>query len=214
MTTDTKRETKAQMEARLAEERRIEAEADEARRKEAGVDADGVLVAADVPELDDELAQRRGGKPEPELTQQESDEAFAAEMERHGLAMMALFGDDARLFEPCPTCQASGFAFRDRDKPPEFVHHPRTRICMDCNGLGQMETGSKAQGQTQLACPTCNGQGYTFPPELSGVPFASEQAGGTAPPALVAPAAAQVADAWGRPPGHAHYGMHPAMVTA
>lgn len=214
MSTTDKTETKARLEARLAEERRLEEEAAAAAASETATDPDGPLNEGDVPELDDELAARRGKPAEPALTQQEADEAFAAEMERHGIAMLELFGPDAELFEPCPTCQSTGFAFKDRDKPPVRKRHPRTRRCLDCDGLGQLDTDSLAPGQDSLVCPTCTGQGYVYPPELSGVQLPSEAAAAAAAPQPPAAATAGVLDQWGRPPGHAHYGMHPVMVGA
>lgn len=206
------KETKAQLEARLADERRQQAEADEAAR------AETQPAAGDEPELDpDEPLEQSVERELPELvaqplTPEESQEAFEAEMERHGVVMLELFGEDAPRFEPCPTCMASGFALRDRDQPPELVSHPRTRKCEACAGRGQMKTGSLMEGQTQLACPICNGQGFTYPPELSGAPLGDQPALVAVPPVGFVPAPDAIRDAYGRPAGHPHFGMDPAKV--
>lgn len=210
-TTETK-ETKAQLEARLAEERRIEAEAADAARAEGVTDPTVESEPPLEPEVESSPAPAAAEVEDVPLSPEESQEAFETEMERHATVMLFLFGEDAARFEPCPTCMASGFALRDRDKPPELVHHPRTRICELCHGLGQMSTGSRMQGQEQLACPGCNGQGFTYPPELASAPLGNEPAPPQQPALGFTPAPAAILDAWQRPAGHPHFGIEPSKV--
>ena len=135
------------------------------------------------------------------------------------------------LSSVCPLCEGHGLMFTPSNAEEqaqlrgfilslvgdttaeELRPHPRFHRCDTCEGEGKVYTGSRVQGQDALPCPDCNGQGHSggatqaaptvlpvSAPSVSGPPPQSEQE-------RIGP------DAWGRPPGHPHYGLLPAQVS-
>ena len=86
--------------------------------------------------------------------------------------------------------------------------------CEECGAEGFVLTGSKNPNARTAACGRCNGNGWVVvarPPEAPAVPA------GYAPSPPVNPAVAagqNLEDGWGRPFGHKHYGVPPAMIEA
>ena len=66
----------------------------------------------------------------------------------------------------CPTCE--GFGFYDgpdptaahSDLPSDFVHPDNYVTCQDCNGYGEILSGSKNPAHAVVTCTKCSGLGY------------------------------------------------------
>lgn len=88
-----------------------------------------------------------------------------------------IMGDAVEVLIPCPLCDDNipGYVMPAPDVPERFpavrefmgdaqpVAHeqdPNTRTCQTCNGWGEVETGSRVQGQSLLACTDCGGKGW------------------------------------------------------
>lgn len=131
----------------------------------------------------------------------------------------------------CPLCEGHGLMFTPSNPEEqaqlrafilalvggttaeELKPHPRFHRCDTCDGQGRVYTGSHVDGQDALPCPDCNGQGHSggATPGLP-TPLPLPTPATPTPP----PAAEQERigpDAWGRPPGHPHYGLLPAQVS-
>lgn len=90
-----------------------------------------------------------------------------------------ILGDDAPFYVPCELCtpfQTPGMR-PPIDPPPDVAaalwhllgqHSPtdyqadtHSTVCSRCAGFGEVATGSKVPGQTQLPCVECKGLGWT-----------------------------------------------------
>jgi hypothetical protein len=103
-----------------------------------------------------------------------------------------ILGDDAPFFETCEICsfsntpgmrpsgplppevQAAVYAALGQASPSDYQTDSHATACPECNGFGEVATGSKVQGQDRLPCVACTGLGW--------VPT-DESAGGNAPQA-------------------------------
>jgi hypothetical protein len=95
---------------------------------------------------------------------------------------------------------------------PDYKAATDKETCAECDGWGQVLTGSKTAGGKLWQCARCGGSGFivkgqpgpapTYFPEQPAVPNAAPM-----PEATVG-----VPDAWGRPAGHPHWGVSPANV--
>ena len=94
------------------------------------------------------------------------------------------------------------------DEPP-YVQATDARTCSDCDGWGQVLTGSKRNDQKLRKCFTCNGIGW----EGRGSGDVQTAPNGHAHVAIVPPEQVppdiQDHDPWGRPAGHPGYGLLP-----
>lgn len=99
-----------------------------------------------------------------------------------------ILGDSFEDFEPCECCNYWGTpGWRMKGPLPEAVENvlrlaldghasdewkadEYSRACEKCNGIGQVLTGSKADGQQTIQCLACKGMGW--------VPVGSERATG------------------------------------
>jgi len=166
-------------------------------------------------------------------SQKEIDEVqdkLKAEAKRHSNAVAKIMGEDFGFLVPNPTDWTPGFIFNvpEMHPAPEALHElhallrapeqielrPATdaEACPDCNALGEVLTGSKKPGQETKPCPGCGGTGWK--PKLAVAPTQTQVYdftgnGGTQGGA---PNQIQVADRFGRPFGHPHYGLDPAQV--
>jgi len=189
----------------------------------------GQSAPGDTP--DEELPEQQG--PQPPQTEAEMEarvSAWERERDRH---MRELKKRDEYRYDNtdvCPICQGHGLVDRPRDEQDaalmresilalvggttaeELRPHPSFSRCETCDGRGKVYTGSLVPGQDALNCPDCNGQGHSGG-RGNVVPLTP--AATPAPEQPEIPPEEQVRignDAWGRPPGHPHYGKLPAQV--
>ena len=103
------------------------------------------------------------------------------EAKRHRDRISEVMGEDALALLPCELCwpPAPGFRFpqipEDQrasvmlaigfDPDPDFRSDTQSAVCADCDGWGQVATGSKVQGQKALPCTACKGKGWRGPRE-------------------------------------------------
>lgn len=151
--TDTADLTPAQLEARLAAERNDLAALADQPFETVG-DPDGEPAGA--PLEDDEFEQA---------------DPIALAHGRYLADVMAALGPEAEVV-PCGSCSGYGF------KPFELPADPHTETCPDCQGWGEVLTGSNVAGQLKRACPTCQSKGWR--PIGAVVPI-NPQAGDRAP---------------------------------
>lgn len=191
-----------------------------------GIPEDGDGGAADSP--GDEAAP-------PPRSQAEIDaltKKLEAEAARHEKRVAEIMGDDFALLVPSPVDWTPGYIFNVPEmhpqpeqvaalhallggaQPVELLPADDAEPCPKCNALGEVLTGSRKPGQETKQCRHCTGAGWiTKAAPLATVqPLAQTSYTGAAQP--VEPNTMQVADRWGRPVGHPHYGLEPAFVGA
>jgi hypothetical protein len=172
------------------------------------------------------------------MSEKEMEKAFKLldrEATRHRNRLSEIMGEDAQTLEPCPCCEPSmaGFMFPVTVAPlteekqgallallgqagdEDLVQDPDYEGCQHCNARGRTLSGSKDPLKKTKVCDKCGGNGFVQKPIEQRIPalFKVEPNAGNATfPAAMPPP--QNADEWGRPPGHAHYGIPPAYVMA
>lgn len=142
-----------------------------------------------------------------------------------------LLGDLA----PCPLCQpqAPGFYLPHVPEPeasqraayvaevltgasaPDYQDAKTVERCDDCDGWGVVRSGSRAPEHRTVPCPTCSGTGHkakVAPPPSAPAP--PEWQPPPQPTATDGAVQAGAVDQWGRPSGHPHFGILPALVGA
>lgn len=157
-------------------------------------------------------------------------EKLEREADRHAKRVAEIMGDDFGELIPNPCDWTPGYlvnpalapippdvlaAFDEivgRGDRAALLEATDAQACDACNALGQVLTGSKVPGQETKPCGSCQGSGWRH--KMSAAPPAptydfSQNAGAAQPPP---PNVVQVADAYGRPVGHPHYGMNPAAI--
>jgi len=103
-----------------------------------------------------------------------------------------------------------GLAFELQAAPTEIplLQAPDKAMCPECDGWGEVFSGSKAPHGMVTPCSKCAGNGWVLvardephAPTLVEYPGSSPTT-----------EALGVPDAWGRPSGHQHWGRHPAEI--
>lgn len=155
-----------------------------------------------------------------------------AEAVRHDKRVREIMGDDYALLVPSPVDWTPGYIFNvppmhpapeqvaelhailGGAPPVELLPASDAQACEACNALGEVLTGSRKPGQETKLCSACTGTGWTTKaaPLVSVAQHPGFSNGGQTQP--VEPNTLQVADRWGRPVGHPHYGLEPAFVGA
>lgn len=172
--------------------------------------------------------------PSDEQRQRMIDKGLERENKRHERALSALYGDEWDSLVTCPLCVGDGFfhpwqpgelpeeqlqaidALSGRHAPPEYIEDTDYEKCDHCDGHGHTITGSQNPEHITKLCDKCAGNGYVKKSPSLVVPLPAP-----APIPGVVPATEPVPnygatgpdDAWGRPAGHAHYGLDPRYVT-
>lgn len=142
--------TPAQLEAKLAEERRL-------------ADLDNPPAPIEPTALD-ELPEPED-EPEDELTMDELLERVEAMRDDYHLRVFALVGDRVAL-EPCGHCGATGLTPAGAEDPELPILDPETIPCTDCNAWGFKRTGGKSPGLDTRPCTSCGGQGWRERPKV------------------------------------------------
>lgn len=156
--------TTAQLEARLAEERRVEIEHGE-------YDDDGGRIATDDDD-DDDGDHSELVAPVPPTAEEIAAATRIVELERAQASferkVRKILGDDVPL-EECATCNGMGLVPPAGAADDDLRAHVHYCECEDCAGYGAVRTGSKVPGQEIAPCPVCGGRGYLslLPGELT-----------------------------------------------
>lgn len=130
-----------------------------------------------------------------------------------------LLGEAAQMLVPCELCDPSIPGFRwpanveqPRDElhahlldvlknpaAPEYADSRVVRRCADCDGWGQVLSGSRVAGKERVVCSTCKGLGYQGPPQEAGQAAAPTNGEVIQYPSDTQPLTADDQDAWGSP---------------
>ena len=198
----------------------------------------GVPLEGDLPDDDDgdqEDAEARAAEtfePDPatETAMRLQHAALDREARRHEKALEKAYGPEWDSRVMCPLCEAEGFltgwqagampdeqwnavyALAGQYKPPELIEDSSYQRCEHCDGWGETLSGAQRDDKRTKLCDVCSGNGYVArPPQLPKIDMAQWS---TPAPAQPAPTFNMngTPDRWGRPEGHPHYGMDPALV--
>jgi hypothetical protein len=181
-------------------------------------------------------------EPEPEqppqsepaaMTEQQAEREFA-KLEKKAQTYLEGALTIARKLEmpvqPCPLCtfpglaiprsanevtsdvEAAVLALIGKHAEPQYVESDQYERCAACDGWGDVLTGAQKPVSRAAQCNQCGGKGfkpvvqaYVAPPAPTQTAFPGAQL-----PYVPLPAGSN--DAWGRPAGHPHWGLDPAMV--
>ena len=207
---------------------RAENEEPESEPEEEAAAESGESEPEDEPEPEEEQPEALAAIGEAEIRKAEK----AIEGQRKKLA--AIFGEEA-VAHDCLLCSGLGFMpelpplgtrftfvqgedgpalnFDAPEPEPEYRQATDKETCSECGGFGQTLTGAKKPAQVLWQCGACNGSGFiqTGAIVVSTAP--------TAPPAPYEPApipqvdVGLAPDQWGRPAGHQHWGVPPALIA-
>jgi rubrerythrin len=188
--------------------------------------------------LEEEEAQTEPEpEPQPELSAEAAmarDKAAEREHKRHENALAKIHGEQEwQLYSLCPLCVGDGYltpwpqgemvpeqfeaitAFAGRTEPVEYKESSFHQRCEECDGRGHTISGAQPPLDPLKLCDACNGNGYTQKtPQLpTPAPVTiPATANGQGVPIIPSYGSPGPADEWGRPSGHAHYGIPPAAV--
>ncbi len=170
-------------------------------------------------------------EPAPEPMSEKEFEAMArkmdAESQRHEKRVRELLGEQWTDWKECPLCPVPGYvpaaaapefdpmqrmavlAAMGDEAEPDYRSNPNFEACPDCNGYGDVLTGSKRQTNRLQGCPRCAGLGY-LDVRIPGQGVVTPQPVQAAPaPTWTPPNPDAQRDSWNRPQGHPHYGIDP-----
>ncbi len=122
---------------------------------------------------------------------------FTPEPPPVGTTLTVVEGEDGLAFEAQPPAP-----------PVPLLPAPDKEMCPECDGYGEVLSGSKAPHGAITVCSKCSGNGWVI------VPRAEPVGALTMPPMTVTPPPSLegVPDAWGRAFGHPHWGVPPAQI--
>lgn len=130
----------------------------------------------------------------------------------------------------CPLCEGYGMILPELPEPentarrvavsmalggdgePEYREAPDREQCPDCDGWGEVLTGSRRRENQTGQCFRCNGTGFISKQGEIKPLFTPAPAPAPAQPFGNGTPAAPPTDSWGRPIGHPHFGTPPAQV--
>lgn len=208
-----------------------------------GLVADGAAIDAAVAQVLEERDPEDAAEPEtpeqapPAPTAEEMEAIFSAlekQAVKHRERVLELAGPLAADLAPCPLCQEQAPGFYLHDLPPDQAEGriqaivgvlsggivPEYRVseqverCDACDGWGRVLSGSRVPEQATVPCTACTGSGHKPKLEVPGAPPPLPEQPAPQPHIPGADNGSGLPDAWGRPVGHPHYNIHPAMVGA
>ena len=109
------------------------------------VEAEASAAEAE-PEPEDEEETEMHPEPMP-------DDPLTAALAEYVGRIMDILGPDAPI-RPCGYCQGKGF------NPVELREDAKSHVCENCDGFGEVITGSKVSGNEARQCQDCKGSGY------------------------------------------------------
>lgn len=185
------------------------------------------------PEPDDEPEPEPEPTPPPPMTEKQIDAVFKRLDKTAASYMQAagnvLEGHDVGL-SPCPLCSYPGLVFAyGGDASDDVIKRQLTEAyfgqtpaewpaaegwveCSTCNGFGKLARPTKVEGNRELLCPTCSGLGCREQAAMDAQNTVLQFPQPTTTTSGATLALDGQPDSWQRPPGHPHYGLHPAAV--
>jgi pyruvate/2-oxoglutarate dehydrogenase complex dihydrolipoamide acyltransferase (E2) component len=99
-----------------------------------------------------------------------------------------------------------------KSAPADFKTAPDYERCAQCDGWGEVLTGAQKEISKTAPCNLCGGKGFrnVVVPVSVTPPNGQPQYPGASVPFQPVPGG--MADQWGRPAGHVHWGIDPAAV--
>jgi len=147
------------------------AEVEEAEQPELDAKTTGEKIAAMV----EAEAAAAEAEPEPEEPPEEEEEIAPDRIDPLTAALGRYIGEISQILGPevpiipCPYCQGKGF------EPMLLAKDPHSEVCPECNGYGQVATGSYVQGNEVRMCSNCNGAGYKLDAPTVGAATVTEE---------------------------------------
>ncbi len=162
------------------------------------------------------------------------DRALSSEDTRHQKALAKAYGDVWPEHVRCALCDGVGFLNPELAMSlnnaqweqllqvavmlvtDEYVQDPNYETCPNCQGKTKTRSGAQDAEHYLKLCDVCSGNGYVQrAPKLPTITPISPNGEATGPSIPVIPSygAPSPDDTWGRPAGHSHYGIPPAMVN-
>jgi hypothetical protein len=184
----------------------------------------------------------------PVIDMEKLSDQLERENARHQKALAKIIAPVADDYDLCFLCLGQGAIVKAQaghfepeqheavlmqlDGPRKLRTHPEYRACETCDGWGKIDSQSKATGQQEQPCPTCQDKGWIREFAPPPVPTVAQLVPmpqfvpNFAPPAPPEPAVDKQVpptgwvmgpnvngnDSHGRWPGHTRYGMDPAQV--
>lgn len=195
-------------------------------------------VTLEEPETEPEPEAEPEPEPEPvepdEAALAAQDRALSSEDTRHQKALGKAYGDAWPEHVRCALCDGVGFLNPELAMSlnnaqweqllqvavmlvtDEYVQDPNYEMCPNCMGKTKTRSGAQDAEHYLKLCDVCSGNGYIGrQPKLPTLTPISPNGEATGPSMPVIPSygAPGPDDAWGRPSGHSHYGIPPAMVN-
>lgn len=207
---------------------------EEADRVEAELGPDEELEPEGEPESEEEPEAEAAPEAEPSspAAVEQSFKELAASEKSHRTRVARIMGQDFGDVELCPLCATftAGFVLpyaaltadeglkaavrRLNGDAPQAELQPAkdSEQCPDCDGWGDVLTGSKADRAKTGPCIRCNGKGFVAKVYIRAAeaPQAEPYPGSGDPP--VNPPPGGNPDGYGRPAGHRHWGVDPATL--
>lgn len=176
-------------------------------------------------------------EPDPEpssaFSMEKATRALAASEKSHRTRVATIMGEDLNEVELCPLCATftAGFVLpyaalsaeqslkdavrRLNGDAPQAELQPAkdSETCPDCEGWGDVLTGSKAERSKTGPCLKCGGKGYVAKTYLVAAPTIPQQPYPGAEHEVVNAPPGGNPDGWGRPAGHRHWGIDPAVLA-
>lgn len=108
----------------------------------------------------------------------------------------------------------NGLAVQARagDDPNQYPEAPDKEGCPECDALGFVRTGSRNPNAMVMPCSKCQGNGFIQKIREPAPPLAAVPGAAPLQEVHALTGGAVVDDAWGRPPGHRHWGVPPASI--
>lgn len=130
-----------------------------------------------------------------------------------GLGYLPALPPPGVMFTVVDTEEGPALHAEESPAPVPFKQASDKETCAECDGYGQTKTGAKAPGQEYWQCGKCGGSGWTM--KQGEVQPQAPPSYFPEMPAAPAPVLAidGPPDAWGRPPGHQHWGVPPASIV-
>jgi hypothetical protein len=171
-------------------------------------------------------------EPSAEFNFNEQTKKLAASEKSHRSRVANIMGEDLNEVEVCPLCigftagfvlpyaalsadQGTKDAVRrlNGDAPQAELQAAKdSETCPDCDGWGDVLTGSKAERSRTGPCIKCGGKGYVAKTYLVAAPAPAAQPYPGAEHEVVGAPPGGQPDGYGRPAGHRHWGIDPAVL--
>lgn len=110
------------------------------------------------------------------------------------------------------TAEGPELGFKPPEARPEYQQASDKETCPECAGYGVTLTGAKPPAQVEWQCGKCGGAGWVTKTPTAGANVQPLYLSPSEAPPQADAGSGMAPDAWGRPWGHAHYGVPPAAI--